>query len=84
MQKAQERGKTRGRHGHGCGKTKQGHGLAIERSRARMQMRVRGGVPTKVQQRGGVCRGRTARRSRASSSRNLLEHEHGSARATAT
>ena len=50
MQKAQVRGKTRGRLGHGGGKTKKGHGLAIERNRVRMQMRVRGGVAVKVQQ----------------------------------
>ena len=50
MQKAQVRGKTRGRLRHGGGKTNQVHGLTIERSRARMQMRVRGGVAVKVQQ----------------------------------
>ena len=50
MQKAQVRGKTRGRLGHGGDKTKKGHGLSIECSHVRMQMRVRGGVAVKAQQ----------------------------------
>ena len=41
MQKAQVRGKTRGRLGHGGCKTKQGHGLAIERGNARTERRGR-------------------------------------------